>query len=78
MAGYVVYDTVQGNDAARRRKIRVDKHVSLEDAKRAAQMRFIRFARGPQPGETEKIERVTVETTHGEIVYELPEVAAVH
>ncbi len=58
------------------RKIRVDKHISLEDAKRSAQMRFIRFARGPQPGETEKVERVTVETAQGEIVYELPETAA--
>ena len=73
MAGYVVYDTVQGADATRRRKIRVDKHISLEDAKRSAQMRFIRFARGPQAGETEKVERITVETVQGEIVYELPD-----
>ncbi len=76
MANYVVYDTLLGADAARRRKIRVDKHVSLEDAKRAAQMRFIRSARGPQLGE-EPVERVTVETGDGEIVYELPDGARV-
>ena len=76
MAGYVVYDTLRGNDATRQRKVRVDKHVSLEDAKRSAQMRFIRFARAPEKGEMADIERVTVETGEGEIMYELPEVVA--
>ena len=77
MPGYVVYDTLRGTDAARPRKVRVDKHVSLEDAKRSAQMRFIRFARAPQPGEAVDVERVTVETGEGEIVYELPGAVAV-
>ena len=75
MAGYVVYDTLRGNDATRQRKVRVDKHVTLEDAKRAAQMRFIRFARAPQQGEMADVERVTVETGEGEILFELPEMA---
>ena len=76
MAGFVVYDTLRGNDTARQRKVRVDKHVSLEDAKRSAQMRFIRFARAPQTGEAADVERVTVETGEGEIVYEIPEAVA--
>ncbi len=75
MASYVVYDTILGTDATRRRKVRVDKHLSLEEAKRSAQMRYIRFARGPQPDDTGKVECITVETTDGEIVYELPETA---
>ncbi|MGI4787684.1 MAG: hypothetical protein ACRYFS_02410 [Janthinobacterium lividum] len=74
MSTYVVYDTLLGNDAVRCRKIRVDKYVTLEDAKRSAQLRFIRFSRGPQPGETTSVDRVTVETNEGEIVYELPSV----
>ena len=70
---YVVYDTLLGTDAAAYcRKVRVDKCVSLEEAKRLAQLRFIRFSRGPQAGETTSLERVTVETTEGEIVFELP------
>ena len=70
---YVVYDTLLGKDAvASRRKIRIDKHTSLDDAKRSAQMRFIRLARAPQPGNNSALERVTVETTDGQIVFELP------
>lgn len=76
MASYVVYDTLLGNDLTRRRKVRVDKHLSLEEAKRSAQVRYIRFARGPQPEDAGKVECITVETTDGEIVYELPETAA--
>lgn len=72
MTSYVVYDTLLGADASRRRKVRVDKHQSLEEAKRAAQMRYIRFARAPQPDTS--VERITVETIEGEIIYELPEV----
>lgn len=75
---YVVYDTLLSTDAAAHcRKVRVDKHVSLEEAKRSAQLRFIRFARGPQPGGTANLERVTVETSDGQIVFELP-TASVH
>ncbi len=70
---YVVYDTLLGKDAAAScRKIRVDKHVSLDDAKRSAQMRFIRMVRAPQPGDNTSLERVTVETADGQIVFELP------
>lgn len=72
MASYVVYDTFLGEDLSRRRKVRVDKHPSLEEAKQSAQMRYIRFARVPLP-ETGKVECITVETIEGEIVYELPE-----
>ena len=76
MANYVVYDTLLGNDAAAYcRKVRVDKYVSLEDAKRSAQLRFIRFSRSPQPGENTSLERVTVETADGQIVFELPSAA---
>ncbi len=72
---YVVYDTLLSTDAAAYcRKVRVDKHVSLEEAKRSAQLRFIRLARGPQPGENSSLERVTVETPEGQIVFELPSV----
>ena len=78
MASYVVYDTLLGDDLTRRRKIRVDKHLSLEDAKRSAQMRYIRFARSPQTEDIGKVECITVETLDGEIVYELPEIAAAH
>ena len=75
---YVVYDTLLSTSAAAHcRKVRVDKHVSLEEAKRAAQLRFIRFSRGPQVGETASLERVTVETPDGQIVFELP-TASVH
>ena len=78
MANYVVYDTLLGNDAAAYcRKVRVDKYLTLEDAKRSAQLRFIRYGRAPQPGETTSLERVTVETTDGQIVFELP-TASVH
>ena len=69
---YVVYDTLLGNHAAHSRKIRVDKYVSLDEAKRSAQLRFIRLSRGPQSDEAASVERVTVETPDGEIVYELP------
>ena len=48
MVSYVVYDTLLGEDLTRRRKIRVGKHPSLEAAKQSAQMRYIRFARGPR------------------------------
>ena len=73
---YVVYDTLfSTNAAAHCRKVRVDKHVSLEEAKRAAQLRFIRFSRGPQADETVCLERVTVETPDGQIVFELPSVS---
>ena len=75
MASYVVYDTLLGTDAARR-KVRVDKHFSLEEPKRSAQLRFIRFSRGPQPDAAASIASVTVETPDGEIIYELP--SAVH
>lgn len=71
MPSYVVYDTLRDTDASHQRKIRVDKHLSLDDAKRAAQTRYIRFARAPQP--EGNVERITVETNEGEIVYELPE-----
>lgn len=74
---YVVYDILLSTSAAHCRKVRVDKHVSLEEAKRAAQLRFIRFSRGPQVGETASLERVTVETPDGQIVFELP-TASVH
>ncbi len=75
---YVVYDTLLSTDAvAHCRKIRVDKHVSLEEAKRSAQLRFIRFARAPQIDEKASLERVTVETSDGQIVFELPS-ASVH
>lgn len=54
---HVVYDTLLSQDTtAHCRKIRVDKCVTLEDAKRFAQLRFIRFARGPQPGEADNLE----------------------
>lgn len=76
MVSYVVYDTLLGEDLTRRRKIRVDKHPSLEAAKQSAQMRYIRFARGPLPENTGKVECITVETQDGQIVYELPETAA--
>lgn len=70
---YVVYDTLLGKDAAAScRKIRVDKHASLDDAKRSAQMRFIRLARAPQPGGNSNLEQVTVEAIGGQIVFELP------
>ena len=73
MSNYVVYDTLLSNDAASYcRKVRVDKYVSLEDAKRSAQLRFIRFSRAPQPGESTSLERVTVETADGQILFELP------
>lgn len=71
MTSYVVYDTLLGEDTSRRRKVRVDKHPSLDEAMRSAQTRFLRFARAPRPGES--VERVTVETADGEIVYELPQ-----
>ena len=73
VSGYVVYDTLRGNDGSQRRKVRVDKTSSLEDAKRVAQMRYIRFARAPQGSENADLESITVETLIGEIVYELPE-----
>ena len=73
---YVVYDTLLSTDAAAHcRKVRVDKHVSLEEAKLSAQLRFIRLARGPQPGDSANLERVTVETSDGQIVFELPSVS---
>ncbi len=71
MSSYVVYDTLRDTDASHRRKIRVDKHLSLDDAKRSAQSRFLRFTRAPQPEMT--VECITVETNEGEILYELPE-----
>jgi len=74
MSVFVVYDTLVGSDA-NRRKIRVDKHGLLEEAKRSAQLRFIRLARPPQSGDPANLERITVETVEGEIVYELPEAA---
>jgi len=72
MASYVVYDTLLGADAARPRKVRVDKYAHLDEAKRFAQLHFIRTARGSEAGETASVERVTVETLDGDIVYELP------
>lgn len=70
---YVVYDTLLGKDAAAHcRKIRVDKHISLDEAKRSAQLRFIRFSRAPETGTGANLERVTVETNDGQIVFELP------
>ena len=73
VSGYVVYDTLRGNDVTQRRKVRVDKQTSLEEAKRVAQLRYIRFARAPQDSEGADLESITVETLIGEIVYELPE-----
>lgn len=75
MPGYVVYDTLQDEDASHPRKVRVDKHDSLEEAKRSAQMRYIRSARPHQAGEP-AVARITVETSQGEIVYELPELTS--
>lgn len=76
MASFVVYDTLLGTGAAAHcRKVRIDKHVSLEEAKRSAQLRFIRYARGPQPDADTSLERVTVETNDGQIVFELPSVS---
>ena len=71
MSSYVVYDTLRDTDASHQRKIRVDKYLSLDDAKHSAQTRYLRFARAPQP--EGNVERITVETNEGEILYELPE-----